>query len=152
MSDKKYDLDGLRKALFSSTTQSGARFRRQVEINRLGEGITPRLTSDGMNFHRWAKSLTRLVERMHVVKVYFGTGDNDPDSERNAEIRTYITKSIAMDLSNSIKEEDEARRVYYLLKNQFERPSWSQIMKLVDNLINAPEASANLNEVFAATK
>ncbi|MBW0539319.1 hypothetical protein O181_079034 [Austropuccinia psidii MF-1] len=152
MSDKKYDLDDLRAALISSTTQSGARFKRQVEIDRLGEGITPRLSSDGMNFHRWAKSLTRLVERTHGVKEYFGTEDNDPDSERNAEIRTYIEKSIAMDLSNSIEEEDEARRVYFLLKNQFERPSWSHVMNLVDDLINAPEASANLNEAFAATK
>ncbi|MBW0498089.1 hypothetical protein O181_037804 [Austropuccinia psidii MF-1] len=90
ISDKKYDLDDLRAALFNSTTQSGARFRRQVEIDRLGKGITPRLTSNGMNFHRWAKSLTRLVERTHVKKDYFGTEDNDPDSERNAEIRTYI--------------------------------------------------------------
>ncbi|MBW0479543.1 hypothetical protein O181_019258 [Austropuccinia psidii MF-1] len=152
MSNKKYDLDDLRAALFNSTTQSGAHFRQQVEIDRLGEGITPRLTSDGMNFHHWAKSLTRLVERTHGVKDYFGTQDNNPGSERNAEIRTYIKKSVAVDLNNSIKEEDEARKVYHLLKNQFEKPSWSHVMNLVDDLINAPEASKNLNEAFATTK
>ncbi|MBW0564830.1 hypothetical protein O181_104545 [Austropuccinia psidii MF-1] len=152
MSDKKYDLDDLQEALFNSTTQSGARFRRQVYINRLGEGITPCLTSDGMNFHHWAKSLTQLVERTHGKKDYFGTEDKDPNSERNAEIRTYIKKSNVVDLSNSIKEEDKARKVYYLLKNQFEKPSWSHVINLVDDLINAPEASKNLNETFATTK
>ncbi|MBW0475373.1 hypothetical protein O181_015088 [Austropuccinia psidii MF-1] len=105
-----------------------------------------------MNFHCWAKSLTRLVERTHGKKDYFGTEDSDPDSKRNAEIRTYIEKSIAIDLSNSIEEEDEARKVYYLLKNQFEKPSWSHVMNLVNNLINAPEAYDNLNEAFATTK
>ncbi|MBW0511479.1 hypothetical protein O181_051194 [Austropuccinia psidii MF-1] len=62
-----------------------------------------------MNFHCWAKSLRRLVERTHGKKDDFGTEDNDPDSKRNAEIRTYIKKYIAVDLSNSIKEEDKGK-------------------------------------------
>ncbi|MBW0538842.1 hypothetical protein O181_078557, partial [Austropuccinia psidii MF-1] len=51
MSDKKFDIDDLRAAL--SVSDSGAILKRQVEIDRLGEGITPRLTSDGLTFHRW---------------------------------------------------------------------------------------------------
>ncbi|MBW0495339.1 hypothetical protein O181_035054 [Austropuccinia psidii MF-1] len=75
-----------------------------------------------------------------------------PNSKRYAEIRTYIDKSIAVDLSNSIKEEDEERKVFYLLKNQFEKPSWSHVMNLINELINSPEANVNLNKAFAATK
>ncbi|MBW0507007.1 hypothetical protein O181_046722 [Austropuccinia psidii MF-1] len=85
-----------------------------------------------MNFNCWAKSLTRLVERTHGKKDYFGTEDNDPNSKRNAEIRTYIGKSIAVELSNSIKEEDKGEEV--------------------NDLINEHEARKNLNEAFATTK
>ncbi|MBW0520814.1 hypothetical protein O181_060529 [Austropuccinia psidii MF-1] len=135
-----------------TTSESGARFRRQVEIDRLGEGIAPRLTSNGLNFHRWSKSLARLVERTHGEKNYFASEDIDDDSNRNSEIRTYIEKSIASDLLNSIEEEDEARKVYHTLRRQFEKHSWSHIMNLLDDLVTAPEASDNLHEAFANTK
>ncbi|MBW0580778.1 hypothetical protein O181_120493 [Austropuccinia psidii MF-1] len=70
MSDKKFDLDDLRAALITSAGDSGARFKRQLEIDKLGEGITPRLSNDGLNFHCWSKSLIRLVERTHGEKSY----------------------------------------------------------------------------------
>ncbi|MBW0540466.1 hypothetical protein O181_080181 [Austropuccinia psidii MF-1] len=152
MSERKFDFEDLKAALVGSTSELGARFRRQVEIDRLGEGITPRLTSDGLNFHRWSKSLTRLVERTHGEKNYFALEDLDTDSNRNSEIRTYIEKSIAGDLLNSIEEEDEARKVYHALRRQFEKHSWSHIMNLLDDLVTAPEASDNLHEAFANTK
>ncbi|MBW0539433.1 hypothetical protein O181_079148 [Austropuccinia psidii MF-1] len=152
MSDRKFDLDDLRAALITSAGDSGARFKRQLEIDKLGEGIAPRLSNDGLNFHRWSKSLTRLVEQTHGEKSYFLTEDFDDNSERNSEIRTYIEKSIAIDLLNSIEEEDEARKVYHHLRRQFEKHSWSHVMNLLDDLVNAPEASENLHEAFANTK
>ncbi|MBW0536482.1 hypothetical protein O181_076197 [Austropuccinia psidii MF-1] len=67
-------------------------------------------------------------------------------------MQTYIEKSIAVDLLNSIEEEDEARKVYHSLHCQFEKHSWSHIMNLLDDLVNTPEALENLHEAFAATK
>ncbi|MBW0537861.1 hypothetical protein O181_077576 [Austropuccinia psidii MF-1] len=135
-----------------SVNESSARFKRQVEIDRLGEGITPHLTGDGLNFRRWSKSLIRLVERTHGDKSYFNTEDIDDNSDRNSEIQTYIEKLIAIDLLNSIEEEDEARKAYHSLRRQFEKHSWSHIMNLLDDLVNAPEALENLHEAFASTK
>ncbi|MBW0521290.1 hypothetical protein O181_061005 [Austropuccinia psidii MF-1] len=115
MSKKKFDFDNLKAALIGSTSALGARFRRQVEIDRLGEGIAPRLTSDGLNFHRWSNSLAQLVERTHGEKNYFALEDINDNSTCNSEIRTYIEKSIASNLLNSIEEEYEARKVYHKL-------------------------------------
>ncbi|MBW0549611.1 hypothetical protein O181_089326 [Austropuccinia psidii MF-1] len=152
MSEKKFDFDNLRAALIGSTSEPGARFRRQVEIDRLGEGIAPRLTSDGLNFQRWSKSLARLVERTHGEKTYSTSEDTDSDSNLNSKICTYIEKSIASDLLNSIEEEDEARKVYHTLRRQFGKHSWSHVMSLLDDLVTAPEAADNLHEAFANTK
>ncbi|MBW0500685.1 hypothetical protein O181_040400 [Austropuccinia psidii MF-1] len=135
MSKRKFDLEDLRAALINSASKSGAQFKRQVKINRLGEGITPRLTSDGLNFHRWSRSLIQLIERTHTVVDYFSSLDKDSDRTRNYEIRTYIEKSISGDLNNSIEEEDEARRAYQLLCRRFEKQLWSHVMNLFDDLM-----------------
>ncbi|MBW0500194.1 hypothetical protein O181_039909 [Austropuccinia psidii MF-1] len=76
----------------------------------------------------------------------------DTDLNCNLEIRTYIEKSIAIDLLNSIEEEDDACAVYHILRRQFEKHLWSHIMNLLDDLVMAPEASENLHEAFANTK
>ncbi|MBW0538884.1 hypothetical protein O181_078599, partial [Austropuccinia psidii MF-1] len=56
------------------------------------------------------------------------------------------------DICNSIEDEDEARRTFHLLQRRFEKHSWSHVMNLFDDLVNAPEASPNLSESFAATR
>ncbi|MBW0539311.1 hypothetical protein O181_079026, partial [Austropuccinia psidii MF-1] len=127
MSERKFDLDDLRAALINSASELCAQFKRQVEIDGLGEGITPRLTSDGLNFHRWSRT-------------------------RNYKIHIYIEKSISGDLNNSIEEEDEARQAYQLLHRCFEKHSWSHVMNLFDDLLHGSDASDNLNELYVAIK
>ncbi|MBW0539047.1 hypothetical protein O181_078762, partial [Austropuccinia psidii MF-1] len=150
MSDKKFDIDDLRAAL--SGNDSNAILKRQVEIDRLGEGITPRLTSDGLTFHRWSRSLNRLIERTHRVENYFGSEEKDANRERNAEIRSLIEKSIDTSLKSSIEDEDEARQSFACLRRQFKKLSWSHVMNLFDDIVNASEASENLAEAYTATK
>ncbi|MBW0488570.1 hypothetical protein O181_028285 [Austropuccinia psidii MF-1] len=152
MSKRKFDLEDLRAESINSASESGAQFKRQVEIDRLGEGITPRLTSDGLNFHCWSSSLIRLIEWTHTVVNYFLSIDKDSDRTQNYKIRTYIEKSISGDLNNSIEEEDEARRAYQLLRRRFEKHSWSHVMNLFNDLINGSDASANLNDSYVAVK
>ncbi|MBW0541874.1 hypothetical protein O181_081589 [Austropuccinia psidii MF-1] len=152
MSERKLDLDDLREALINSARESGAQFKHQVKINRLGEGITPRLTSDGLNFRRWSRSLIRLIERTHTIVSYFSSFDKDGDRTINYKIRTYIEKSISGDLNNSIEEEDEARKAYQLLHCRFEKHSWSHVMNLFNNLLNGLDTLGNLNESYVAIK
>ncbi|MBW0493529.1 hypothetical protein O181_033244 [Austropuccinia psidii MF-1] len=152
MPKRKFDLEDLRAALINSAIESVAQFKRQVEIDRLGEGITPCLTSDGLNFHCWSRSLIRLIEWTHTVVDYFSSLDKDSDRTRNYEIRTYIEKSISGDLNNSIEEEDEARRAYQLLCRRFEKHSWSHVMNLFNDLINGLDASIDLNDSYEAIK
>ncbi|MBW0490865.1 hypothetical protein O181_030580 [Austropuccinia psidii MF-1] len=152
MSERKFDLDDLRAALINSASESGAQFKHQVKINWLGEGITPCLTSDGLNFHRWSRSLIQLIERTHTNVDYFSSVDKDGNRTRNYEIRTYIEKSISGDLNNSIEEEDEARKAYKLLRRHFEKHSWSHVMNLFDDLLNSSDTLGNLNESYVAIK
>ncbi|MBW0510619.1 hypothetical protein O181_050334 [Austropuccinia psidii MF-1] len=70
LSNRTFDIEDLRAAL--SVNDSGAVLKRQVEINQLGEGIAPCLTSDGLKFHWWSRLLNRLIERIHQVANYFG--------------------------------------------------------------------------------
>ncbi|MBW0547046.1 hypothetical protein O181_086761, partial [Austropuccinia psidii MF-1] len=56
------------------------------------------------------------------------------------------------DICNSIEDEDEARRTFHLLQRRFEKHSWLHVMNLFDDLVNAPKASPNLSESFAATR
>ncbi|MBW0508390.1 hypothetical protein O181_048105 [Austropuccinia psidii MF-1] len=150
MSDRKFDIDDLRAAL--SVNDSGAVLKRQVEIDRLGEGITPRLTSDGLTFHRWSRSLNHLIERTHQVTNYFGSDAKDTNRERNAEIRSLIEKSIDASLKSLIEDEDKARQSFACLCRQFEKLLWSHVMNLFDDIVNATEASENLVEAYTATK
>ncbi|MBW0534780.1 hypothetical protein O181_074495, partial [Austropuccinia psidii MF-1] len=150
MLDRKFDIDDLRAAL--SVNNSGAVLKRQVEIDRLGKGITPRLTSDGLTFHRWSRSLNRLIERTHQVTDYFGMDAKDTNRERNAEIRSLIEKSIDASLKSSIEDEDKARQSFACLHRQFEKLLWSHVMNLFDDIVNATEASENLAEAYTVTK
>ncbi|MBW0525812.1 hypothetical protein O181_065527 [Austropuccinia psidii MF-1] len=150
MSDEKFDIDDLRADLLVSN--SGAILKRQVEIDQLGEGITPRLTSDGLTFHRWYRSLNRLIERTHRQVNYFDSNEKDTDQERNAEIRSLIEKSIDASLKSSIQHKDEARLSFACLRHQFEKLSWLHVMNLFDDIVNATEALENLAEAYAATK
>ncbi|MBW0479618.1 hypothetical protein O181_019333 [Austropuccinia psidii MF-1] len=145
-----FDIEDLRAAL--SVSDSGAILKRQVEIDRLGEGITPRLTNDGLTFHWWYRSLNRLIERTHRQVNYFDSEEKDADRERNAEIRSLIEKYIDASLRSSIEDEDEARLSFACLRHQFEKLSWSHVMNLFDDIVNATEASHNLAEAYAATK
>ncbi|MBW0471449.1 hypothetical protein O181_011164 [Austropuccinia psidii MF-1] len=147
---RKFDSDDLRAAL--SVNNSGAVLKRQVEIDQLGEGITPRLTSDGLMFHRWSRSLNRLIERTHQVTDYFGSDAKDTNRERNAEIRSLIEKSIDASLKSSIEDEDKARQSFACLRCQFKKLLWSHVMNLFDDIVNATEASENLAEAYTATK
>ncbi|MBW0526620.1 hypothetical protein O181_066335 [Austropuccinia psidii MF-1] len=150
MSDKKFDIEDLRAAL--SGNDSNAILKRQVEIDRLGEGITPRLTSDGLTFHRWSRSLNRLIERTHRVESYFGSEERDANRERNAEIRSLIEKSIDTSLKSLIEDKDEARQSFACLRHQFEKLLWSHVMNLFDDIVNTSEALENLAEAYTATK
>ncbi|MBW0472229.1 hypothetical protein O181_011944 [Austropuccinia psidii MF-1] len=119
MSDRKFVIEDLRAAL--SGNNSDAILKPQVKINRLGEGITPRLTSDGLTFHFWSRSLNKLIERTHRVANYFGSKEEDSNRERNAGIQSLIEKSINASLKYLIEDKDKARQSFACLCHQFEK-------------------------------
>ncbi|MBW0519982.1 hypothetical protein O181_059697 [Austropuccinia psidii MF-1] len=76
MSRRKFDLEDLRAAPINSTSKSGAQFKHQVEIDRLGEGITPCLTNSNR---------TRNYEiRAHFKKSISGDLNNSIEEEDEA--------------------------------------------------------------------
>ncbi|MBW0567591.1 hypothetical protein O181_107306, partial [Austropuccinia psidii MF-1] len=98
----------------------------------------------------WSRSLNRLVENIFDVESYFSSEEHNSNRGRNRQIRTFIEKSIDQDLQHHTDDEDEARKVYALLRDRFDRISWSRVMTLWGYLVNGSDAVEDPNSHYLA--
>ncbi|MBW0531057.1 hypothetical protein O181_070772, partial [Austropuccinia psidii MF-1] len=113
---------------------ASSRIRRQLETESLGHSLTPHLDKDGPNFHQWSRILNHLVENIFDIESYFSSEEHDGSWGRNRQIQTFIEKSIDQALRHHSDDEDESRNVYALLRDRFNRTSWSRVMTLWGDL------------------
>ncbi|MBW0463877.1 hypothetical protein O181_003592 [Austropuccinia psidii MF-1] len=124
---------------------ASSRIKQQLETESLGHSLTPHLGKDGSNCHQWSRSLNRLIKNIFDIEQYFSCEGGNDNCSRNRQIQNFIEKSIDQDLRHHTEDEDEGRRVYALLRDRFDRVSWSKVMTLWGDLVNGSDAADDLN-------
>ncbi|MBW0538921.1 hypothetical protein O181_078636 [Austropuccinia psidii MF-1] len=146
-STNKFDLDDLKEAL-SSVDDVHARVKKRLELENLGQGITPHLVRDGSNFNLWYHSLSNLIEDLYDVDTYFGEASDDNDKPRDRAIQIFIRKSIHQELLLYTEGLYSAKSIFQSLQKRFQHKSWSQAMVIFNRIMNLNDATASIDEGF----
>ncbi|MBW0537912.1 hypothetical protein O181_077627 [Austropuccinia psidii MF-1] len=140
---------GILKPVNQDDLAASSCIRCQLETESLGHSLTPHLDKDESNFHQWSRSLNCLVENIFDIESYFSSEEHDGNQGRNRQIPTFIEKSIDQALQHHTDDEDEARKFYALLRDRFDRTSWSRVMTLWGDLVNGLDAAEDLNSHYS---
>ncbi|MBW0569728.1 hypothetical protein O181_109443 [Austropuccinia psidii MF-1] len=134
-STNKFDLANLKEAL-SSVDDINARVKKRIELENLGHGITPHLAQDGSDFNLWYHSLSNLIDGLYDIDTYFSKASDDHDKSRDRAIQIFICKSIHQELLSYTEGLHSARSNFQSLQKRFQHKSWSQVMVILNWILN----------------
>ncbi|MBW0484574.1 hypothetical protein O181_024289 [Austropuccinia psidii MF-1] len=146
-SSNKFDLEDL-KAAIGGIDDASAQVRKQIEIENLGQSITPHLAKDSINFAQWSRALKDLVEDVFDEPSYFSDTREDTDRLRNCVICTFIFKSVHEELVPYVEDHLHARKIFNIIHQRFQHTSWSQAMNVLSDILSVSDDTVPLNKGF----